>query len=163
METMSATGAGQTSGEALKEALEANKRLTKAFLFVSNIRFIKVADPNVDLRGLSNEETWGADPIHPKKEIYLRVARGVMVIAAHTPKGGGQGKRPRSDSGGDQRGQGGHRGYRGGQGGHRGSSGGQGGHRGSRGGQGGHRGSRGGQGGRPGGKFSGGWRGRGGS
>jgi hypothetical protein len=101
--------------------LDSFKRSLKDHIHGLN-KNIKVADPSLDLMGMSPEEIWGSDPVNPTTSAMAKIADGVLVMASKltsrqeenqqsaTPRGGGN-SRPRP--------RGGYGGYRGsGRGGH---------------------------------------------
>jgi hypothetical protein len=53
----------------------------KDFLYLSGKRFVKIVDPPYDMRSMTDNEIWGdADPIHPKPEVYTKLAEGVINL-----------------------------------------------------------------------------------
>jgi hypothetical protein len=46
----------------------------KEFLYTSGRRNIKIYDPNHDLKDFTTEQTWGDDPIHPRREVASKMA-----------------------------------------------------------------------------------------
>ena len=50
-------------------------------------------DPGRQLCGLTVAEIWGSDPVHPKKEVYLKLADGVMEVDQHCGSRGGARRR----------------------------------------------------------------------
>jgi hypothetical protein len=58
----------------------------KNFMFMNNLRHVKVIDPAVDMRGLSDDEIWEDDPIHPRENFYDILARSVVVVGGHSTK-----------------------------------------------------------------------------
>jgi hypothetical protein len=53
----------------------------KDFLYLSGKRFVKIVDPTYDMRSMADSEIWGdADPIHPKPEMYTKLADGVIKL-----------------------------------------------------------------------------------
>ena len=64
----------------MKDDLVACGGAIKDFLFTSGHRNGRLMDPARQLRGLAAAEIWGADPIHPKKEIYELLADGVIEV-----------------------------------------------------------------------------------
>jgi hypothetical protein len=86
--------------------LDTFKRNLKDHIHGLNKKNIKVADPSLDLRGMTPEEIWGADPINPTPEAITKIADGVLLMAAKllprqqenqqssVPRGGGS-TRPR--------------------------------------------------------------------
>jgi hypothetical protein len=63
------------------EDLDNLKRTVKDCIFRQGNRSIKLLDPNVDMRGLEVADIWGADPVHPRAEIYTRIAEGVVRMS----------------------------------------------------------------------------------
>jgi hypothetical protein len=69
----------------------------KNYLFYIGKKNIKVMDPAVDLRGLTDKEIWSEeDPIHMRPEMYSLLAEGVNKMAAEADP-----KRRREDHSGD--------------------------------------------------------------
>jgi hypothetical protein len=58
----------------------------KNFMFMNNLRNMTVLDPAVDMRGLSEDEIWEEDPVHPRESFYNILARSVVVAAGHRTK-----------------------------------------------------------------------------
>ena len=52
----------------------------KDFLFTSAHRNCRVMDPTKNMAGLAAAEIWGSDPVHPKPEIYDKLAEGVIAV-----------------------------------------------------------------------------------
>jgi hypothetical protein len=79
------------------EDLDNMKQTVKDFVFREGNRSVKLLDPNVDMRGLEAADIWGTDPVHPRAEIYTRIAKGVvkMSTALETKESA---KRKRSNS-----------------------------------------------------------------
>ena len=65
----------------------------KDFLFTSGLRHGRVMDPGRQLCRLTAAEIWGSDPVHPKKEVYLKLADGVMEVDQHCGSRGGARRR----------------------------------------------------------------------
>jgi hypothetical protein len=87
----------------MAEDLDHMKRTLKDFVFREGNRSIKLIDPNVDLRGLEENDIWGADPVHPRTEIYRRIAEGVVKLnAALETKESAKRKRNDSNEGQDR-------------------------------------------------------------
>jgi hypothetical protein len=81
----------------MAEDLDNMKRTLKDFVFKEGNRSVRIIDPNVDLRGLEEGDIWGPDPVHPKTEVYAKIAEGVVRMNAaleHKETA----KRKRSDS-----------------------------------------------------------------
>jgi hypothetical protein len=74
----------------------------KKFLFHDGYRNIKLMDPNVDLRGLAEDEVWGEDPVHPMTAAFKKIAAGVIKITTTKGKeastGQSEAKRRREDN-----------------------------------------------------------------
>ena len=49
-------------------------------VFNAGLRNGRVMDPMRNLRGMSADEIWGRDPVHPKDEIYALLADGVLDV-----------------------------------------------------------------------------------
>jgi hypothetical protein len=77
------------------QGLEDIRRNLKDFLFHKGWRNVKVVDPNIEIRGLSDAETWSSDPIHPREEVYKKIAEGLINVVANAAESS---KRTRSDS-----------------------------------------------------------------
>jgi hypothetical protein len=54
------------------------RKYLKDFLFLNGMHNMKVDNPKIDIRGLSEAETWDTDPIHPRPEVYRKIAEGVI-------------------------------------------------------------------------------------
>jgi hypothetical protein len=80
---------------ALKEA----KENIKDFQFHEGKRNFKVLDPNMDMRGVAEEEIWGLyiDPVHPLPLVYTSLAEAVSRLVA-SMKDSGERKQGRADS-----------------------------------------------------------------
>ena len=63
-----------------KQELAACSKSMKDFLFNAGLRNGRVMDPMRNLRGMSADEIWGRDPVHPKDEIYALLADGVLDV-----------------------------------------------------------------------------------
>jgi hypothetical protein len=68
----------------------------KDFLFTSGYKNGKIVDPQISLRGMSKEEMWGADPVHPKDVAYDKLVEGIVKVASNLEDAGK--KRRRTDS-----------------------------------------------------------------
>jgi hypothetical protein len=72
-------------------------RCLKDFLFNTGRRNFKTLDPAVDMRNLQDSEIWAGNPVHPRQEIYQKIAEGVVrvsdILEAKADK-----KRSRADS-----------------------------------------------------------------
>jgi hypothetical protein len=79
----------------IQQGLEDIRRNLKDFLFHKGKRNVKVLDPNLEIRGLSEGEVWDMDPIHPREEVYKKIAEGLINVVATATENN---KRPRSDS-----------------------------------------------------------------
>jgi hypothetical protein len=55
------------------------KNNLKNFLFMNRHRNASVLDPAVDMRGMTDREIWGEDPVHPSALVYEAIARGVVM------------------------------------------------------------------------------------
>jgi hypothetical protein len=64
-----------------------------ASLEILRRRTIKVFDPCIDLRPLSDEEVWGEDPIHPTEMAFEKIAASVAKVGLREGA-----KRARTDS-----------------------------------------------------------------
>jgi hypothetical protein len=73
--------------------LDTLKRNYKDFIFRDGRRSMKILDPNVDLRGMEDDDIWGPDPVHPKNNVYQKIAEGIVKMAGEL-----SGKRRRTDS-----------------------------------------------------------------
>jgi hypothetical protein len=58
--------------------LETLKRYVKDYIFREGIRTMKLVDPNMDLRGIKEEDIWGEDPIYPCPIAYEKMAEGIV-------------------------------------------------------------------------------------
>ena len=81
----------------MKDDLAACGGAIKDFLFTAGLRNGRLMDPARQLRSRAAAEIWGADPIHPKKEIYGLLADGVIEVARSC--NGGQQKKSASSVG----------------------------------------------------------------
>jgi hypothetical protein len=59
--------------------LKAMKRNLKDFIFREGNRNMRLFDPNIDLRGLEEDDIWGTDPVHPRSEMYGKIAEGIVI------------------------------------------------------------------------------------
>jgi hypothetical protein len=104
----------------METQLDSFKRGLKDHIHGLNKKNIKVADPSLDLRGMSPEDIWGTDPVNPTTAAMNKIADGVILMASKLstrqeenqqsaiPRGGGHSRpRPRGGyGGGGQRGSG---------------------------------------------------------
>ena len=67
----------------LKEELAACSTTIKNFLFISGMRYGRVMDPQRNIKGLTIADIWDKDPVHPKEEIYAKIAEGVRGSHGH--------------------------------------------------------------------------------
>jgi uncharacterized membrane protein YgcG len=81
----------------MRDALELLRKHFKDFLYYRSMRHIKILDPGMDIRGLSLEEIWGKEAIHPTPLVYCRIAASVIKIAEGM-EADANNKRRRSDS-----------------------------------------------------------------
>jgi hypothetical protein len=63
-----------------QQSLDILKRSIKDFLFCQGLRFIRVLDPLVDIRGMEAEAIWGMDPVHPSPRVYGKIAAAVARL-----------------------------------------------------------------------------------
>jgi hypothetical protein len=68
--------------EEMEVQLEAFKRITKDFIYNMKKKNVKVADPNLDIRGMTAAEIWGGDPIYLQEEAVKKMVDGFMLMAA---------------------------------------------------------------------------------
>jgi hypothetical protein len=61
--------------------LDSLRRNLRDHVFSLNKRNIKILDPNMDLRGLQPEETWGTDPINITDLAANKVVDGMILVA----------------------------------------------------------------------------------
>jgi hypothetical protein len=54
------------------------KRNLKDFIFREGNRGMRLFDPNMDLRGMEEDNIWGDDPVHPRSETYMKIAKGIV-------------------------------------------------------------------------------------
>jgi hypothetical protein len=66
--------------EDMRVQLDGLRRHLREFLFTSGRRNFKVYDPNVDLKDFTVEQTWGDDPIHPKREVASKMADSIISL-----------------------------------------------------------------------------------
>jgi hypothetical protein len=83
------------------QSLDIIKRSIKDFLFCHGLRFIRVLDPLVDIRGMEASEVWGTDPIHPQPAVYNKMAAATAKLGDKIKMAEAEAKR-RRDSMGDQ-------------------------------------------------------------
>ena len=81
----------------LRQELATVNASIKDYLFTSGRRNGRAMDPLRNLQGLSPGDIWGSDPIHPKKDIYSRLADGVRDVERSC--GPGHRKRSAEDAG----------------------------------------------------------------
>jgi hypothetical protein len=84
-----------------QQSLDILKRSIKDFLFCNGLRFIRVLDLLVDIRGMEAAEVWGSDPIHPQPAIYNKIAAATAKLGDKIKTAEAEAKR-RRDSMGDQ-------------------------------------------------------------
>ena len=98
----------------LKEELASCATTIKNFLFMSGMRYGRVMDPQRNIKGLTVAEIWDKDPVHPKEEIYSKIADGVLEVERSCGGGGGgSGKRKAASYGSEEDGSQAHRSVRG--------------------------------------------------
>ena len=117
----------------LKQELAACTKNMKDFLFNTGLRYGRVMDPMRNLRGMSTDEIWGQDPVHPKDKVYALLGRSENRGQSSQYDSGASRYSGSADSIGERRGGGGRwiskggRGWGGGKRGGRGERGGRGG------------------------------------
>jgi hypothetical protein len=84
----------------MMSSLSQLSRGLKDFLFNTGRRNFKTMDPAVDLKNLQDSEIWAADPVHPKEEIYQKLAEGVVRVT-NINEAKEDKKRSRADSSGE--------------------------------------------------------------
>jgi hypothetical protein len=84
-----------------QQSLDIVKRSIKDYLFCHGLRFIRVLDPLVDIRGMEAKEVWGDDPIHPLPVVYCKIAAATAKLGDKIKMADAEAKR-RRDSMGDQ-------------------------------------------------------------
>jgi hypothetical protein len=62
--------------------LEAFKRNLKDFIYNMKKKNVKVADPNLDIRGMTTTEIWGDDPVDLTEEAVKKMVDGFLLMAA---------------------------------------------------------------------------------
>jgi hypothetical protein len=77
------------------QGLEDIRYNLKEYLFHKGKRQVRVLDPNIDIRGMTDSEVWDTDPIHPRPEVYKKIAEAVLKMGDLVEDN----KRRRSDSG----------------------------------------------------------------
>ena len=98
----------------LKEELASCATTIKNFLFTSGMQYGRVMDPQRNIKGLTVAEIWDKDPVHPKEEIYSKIADGVLEVERSCGGGGGgSGKRKAASYGSEEDGSQDHRSVRG--------------------------------------------------
>ena len=65
---------------AMREDLDASVTNIKNFLFTAGLRNGRVMDPQRNSRGMTATEMWGKDPVHPRVEVYEKIAAGVIEV-----------------------------------------------------------------------------------
>jgi hypothetical protein len=77
--------------EDMLEDLEGIHKTMRDYLFMENLRHIRVMNPWVGLRGLSPTNIWGDNPVQIRKEAMVHLAEGVRItlnkIGTGTPRG----------------------------------------------------------------------------
>jgi hypothetical protein len=63
-----------------KQSLEYLKKTIKDYLFTNGLRFIRVLDPMVDVRGMEADAVWGTDPVHPTEAVYSKIAAATAKL-----------------------------------------------------------------------------------
>jgi hypothetical protein len=74
------TGLGNPASRcAIEAALESLKKNLRDYLFNTGRRNIRVLDPMVEFRGMTDDELWNKeDPVHPLPDAYSKLADGVI-------------------------------------------------------------------------------------
>jgi hypothetical protein len=102
-----------TNWESFKQSVDSKllgvANTIKTRLFAEGWRRFRVVSPLNSFQGLSFDDVWDVDPVHPKKLAYSQLASSVLLALGRMDKGlaeaaRGQ-KRPRSEYEGPQRGQ----------------------------------------------------------
>jgi hypothetical protein len=83
---------------AMMAALTEAKQNLRDFLFHDGKRTLKVLNPNLDIKTMTEEEVRGHNPVHPLPQVYSKIAEAVVKLAA-TMKESQDKKRRRTDSG----------------------------------------------------------------
>jgi hypothetical protein len=65
----------------MQDSLELLCKHFKDFLYYRSMRHIKIVDPGMDIRGLSIDEVWGDNAIHPQPLVYCRITAAVIRIS----------------------------------------------------------------------------------
>jgi hypothetical protein len=78
----------------MQQGLEDIRFNLKDYLFHKGKRQVRVLDPNVDIRGMTDSEVWDNHPIHPRPEVYKKIAEAVLKMGDLAEDN----KRRRSDS-----------------------------------------------------------------
>jgi hypothetical protein len=63
-----------------QQSLDIIKRSIKDYLFCHGLRFIRVLDPLVDIRGMEASKVWGEDPIHPLPVVHGKIAAATAKL-----------------------------------------------------------------------------------
>jgi hypothetical protein len=66
--------------EDMRVQLDGLRRNLREFLFTSGRRTFKVYDPNIVLKDFTAEQTWGDDPVHPKREVTSKMADAIISL-----------------------------------------------------------------------------------
>jgi hypothetical protein len=81
--------------EDMRLQLDGLKRHMKEHVYAMGKKNVKVYDPNSDLREFTSEEIWGEDPIHPSRQVLLKMGESIIAMVdsmnAETPREGGSG------------------------------------------------------------------------
>ena len=82
----------------MRDELAAFSANIKNYFFTAGMRHRRVMDPARAVRGLVEAEIWGRDPIHPREEIYSKIADGIREVERSC----GSGKSKRKQASGDK-------------------------------------------------------------
>jgi hypothetical protein len=63
--------------------LELLRKNFKDFLCYDGWGNIKILDPCMDIRSMTDNEVWGLDPIHPTGAVYTKIAASVIKISSN--------------------------------------------------------------------------------
>jgi hypothetical protein len=63
--------------------LELLRKNFKDFMYYDGRRNVKILDPCMDIRSMSDREVWDLDPIHPTEAVYTKIAALVVKISSN--------------------------------------------------------------------------------
>jgi hypothetical protein len=63
--------------------LELLRKNFKDFLYYDGRRNVKILDPCMDIRSMTDNKVWGMDPIHPTEAVSMKIAASVIKISSN--------------------------------------------------------------------------------